>query len=924
MILEMEKFLFSPSQKRRREEGHSQSTPIKAEKNSASPPFKRCLLFGRADSSNMELKNADMESTNHTGKSKLSTDILNESGDLFPDDDFDNILSSLPDEVMSGSQPLPGETASSQSASSDKIIEADQLPDHVLESIFSCLPAVDFCQSCSVCKRWNSIISHDQFMPWKKSYNLIRIKQDDDELCNKLSMLQSADGPDEVTMPVVTLVRTMSRWRPITLREDERVQLAGLLIKHRLHDLAHEMTEKRISGNSSTMNDDYLWMVASSIVLLSPDVSSIVVLQKLLLKVFQLPLVLDFFYSLATYAWVLYKEDYLSQTHHYRIFCSISNVENSSKPLPLERTEEKSLCTSKKSLTHEQRRVINHKFEKGQKVRVMAYAGTGKTTTLAECVRTHPDLHFLYTSFNKAVVDQGRNVFRAANNVKCYTMHSMAYRAMRMQEHRHKLGRGSLRARHIREKLGLESDTRTANLVKRTFLKFVASSASGIKLQHVPAFERVHDDALGMKSEPVEEDRRRWVLDLTKLFWRKTSDLSNKEWTMIDDCYLKQWQLSEPEILGYDVILLDEAQDCTECMRDLLIRQLPHAALVFVGDTHQQIYGFRRAYDALLAIPPTHSYYLTQSFRFGQEIAQVADCILRELKFNNQAGNTAGVSEKTLLGVGNPGSVHGVEVGSQKAILCRKNVGVIQTLWKLLSENEDGKKIALVGGSEKLGLGLVMDLYALSLPQKERREQGLTIRSRFVRQFPSLKALAKDADECDDTEMLTKLEIVRVLGDQLPQVVAALKGLPLSIEGADIVVSTVHKAKGLEFDTVVIAEDLGKCFKNASQGAPGQVNFFHKEEANLLYVAATRARKSLVMSPTLCSVLRRSKIRFFEPGFKSSDDTICSVCKKMIETNSRIIFKLPAIPYMQDGGVICPNCGVEVAPGWGHVLGDSD
>ena len=33
----------------------------------ASPPFKRCLLFGRADSSNMELKNADMESTNHTG-----------------------------------------------------------------------------------------------------------------------------------------------------------------------------------------------------------------------------------------------------------------------------------------------------------------------------------------------------------------------------------------------------------------------------------------------------------------------------------------------------------------------------------------------------------------------------------------------------------------------------------------------------------------------------------------------------------------------------------------------------------------------------------------------------------------------------------------------------------------------------------------
>jgi len=70
--------------------------------------------------------------------------------------------------------------------------------------------------------------------------------------------------------------------------------------------------------------------------------------------------------------------------------------------------------------------------------------------------------------------------------------------------------------------------------------------------------------------------------------------------------------MTQPEIQGYDVIMLDEAQDCTECMRGILEAQLDRCALVLVGDSHQQIYGFRLASDALVTIPASHSYYLTQ------------------------------------------------------------------------------------------------------------------------------------------------------------------------------------------------------------------------------------------------------------------------------------------------------------------------
>ena len=84
------------------------------------------------------------------------------------------------------------------------------------------------------------------------------------------------------------------------------------------------------------------------------------------------------------------------------------------------------------------------------------------------------------------------------------------------------------------------------------------------------------------------------------------------DWNFCFSGYLKLWQMSSPVIDGYDVILLDEAQDCTECMRGILEEQLGRCALVLVGDSHQQIYGFRRASDALVTMPASHSYYLTQ------------------------------------------------------------------------------------------------------------------------------------------------------------------------------------------------------------------------------------------------------------------------------------------------------------------------
>ena len=75
-----------------------------------------------------------------------------------------------------------------------------------------------------------------------------------------------------------------------------------------------------------------------------------------------------------------------------------------------------------------------------------------------------------------------------------------------------------------------------------------------------------------------------------------------------------------------------------------------------------------------------------------------------------------------------------------------------------------------------------------------------------------------------------------------------LKGADLLLGDEPYVVSTIHKAKGLEFDTVIIprcTDDVFPHYRSQISASPGCAI---AEEARLLYVAMTRARRQLVIS----------------------------------------------------------------------------
>jgi DNA helicase-2/ATP-dependent DNA helicase PcrA len=85
-----------------------------------------------------------------------------------------------------------------------------------------------------------------------------------------------------------------------------------------------------------------------------------------------------------------------------------------------------------------------------------------------------------------------------------------------------------------------------------------------------------------------------------------------------------------------------------------------------------------------------------------------------------------------------------------------------------------------------------------------------------------------------------------LLGRHLPRYLGSREP-DLILDGDRLVVSTVHRAKGLEFDAVIVPEVVDGVYPSShavKSGDPAQI----AEEARILYVAMTRARRRLIVT----------------------------------------------------------------------------
>jgi superfamily I DNA/RNA helicase len=98
--------------------------------------------------------------------------------------------------------------------------------------------------------------------------------------------------------------------------------------------------------------------------------------------------------------------------------------------------------------------------------------------------------------------------------------------------------------------------------------------------------------------------------------------------------------------------------------------------------------------------------------------------------------------------------------------------------------------------------------------------------------------------------------LVRLIKDRDRRVLQMCKQLEACVESpaaAQITVSTVHKAKGLEWPRVLMSSDFNQLVQ-MEHDKP----VIDLEEAYIMYVAVTRARKKLLISPACAEIISAS------------------------------------------------------------------
>ncbi|MBX3513133.1 MAG: ATP-dependent helicase [Xanthobacteraceae bacterium] len=476
--------------------------------------------------------------------------------------------------------------------------------------------------------------------------------------------------------------------------------------------------------------------------------------------------------------------------------------------------------------TDEQQEAVDQ-FRKGGSLKINAFAGSGKTSTLQLIAHGTPK-RGQYIAFNKAIVRDANEKF--PNTVNCSTLHALALKAT---PSKYKADRdkafGKVNAKKLAEipklkrwsidrKHALEPRSQ-GYLILDSLRRFMHSADPEPAAHHIPR----HGSLLAAPDAVIKAVND-FALHGARHVWKRMID-EKDPMPLGHDGYLKLWAQNNPTIAS-DYILLDEAQDTNPVVLDVLRRQ--PAQMIYVGDKYQQIYEWRGAVNAMEKIDTDASTFLTMSFRFGSSIAQAASKVLRHL------------GERRPI-KGNPAVTSQIGPVTPRTILARTNASTVTAIIETLDAQ---KQPHLVGGTAE-----IMEMLRGVQDLKEGRQS--TVPDFFG--FENWQEVVEFAKSGEGDHLQTFVNLVETRGER--QLMWALNRT-VDEEKCDVVISTAHKAKGREWSTVRLMDDFLRSGSNKAKKSPQVENGHDPAELRLFYVALTRARNAIEVPETVLHLLR--------------------------------------------------------------------
>lgn len=554
-----------------------------------------------------------------------------------------------------------------------------------------------------------------------------------------------------------------------------------------------------------------------------------------------------------------------------------------------------------KKRTNEQMEILYHEPEVGDVVAVNALAGCGKTTTislLCEKVKMiHPDKDVLYLVFNKRMKEEAAQSNKFAQDVEIRTTHSYVLQHFFGVENMHKINLVvDYRLEDIIEELDLISECRSifsktlqelgqrgeqvlnrrvktiAGYIRNTVKLFQASSDTRVEDKHV--FWRARKNTnltkrtkwrgqVGVKKYKQWARQFFGVIHKTCLYIQGGRVSGERSFAISHDGYLKVAQLQKL-VIPHNYLFLDEAQDMTSCQADLFWGpgQRNGKIIYLFGDKYQQIYRWRGASNSFrdMVDASNPKLTLTGSFRFGKNIASCATAVLKALGGDTLHGRS------TSPGLVEKFAPCGHSEMDKCVVLCRTQIGCFAHLYA----NTPHHWCYLDGESEpprhpkQYEYDLESFLHSLKDKEGKAAEEGeggsgngggesfLTYKGES---FLTVEDIEEYIDDEGDTQLARSLRLLQFL---------VSRGKPIDDFYSDLldsfspmqehespnnyrgtILSTVHKAKGLEFNCpVVISDD----FRFGAIKSAVVNSYRHCDEANILYVTITRAKQHLYLS----------------------------------------------------------------------------
>lgn len=288
--------------------------------------------------------------------------------------------------------------------------------------------------------------------------------------------------------------------------------------------------------------------------------------------------------------------------------------------------------------------------------------------------------------------------------------------------------------------------------------------------------------------------------------------------------------LHKMEIPKSDYVFVDEAQDLNPVQIEVIAQMGHH--IVAVGDRHQAIYGFRGA-DATAMdklkdmLGDVAELPLSVCYRCPVAVIAEAQKIVPHIE----------AADNAMTGRVDMDKDYDPQPGEY--VLCRTSAPLVKGCLALLSQ---GKAATVLG--RDIAEGLTRLAKAIEAESVTKDIDGFleAVEHHLSAELARLRKGNRDSEIMTLTDRVDALKAIAARCSTITGIYTAIEDI-FADDAGGVVFMTIHKAKGLEAAVVYILRPDLLPHPNATQ------EWQQQQEANLKYVAITRATERLVYVP---------------------------------------------------------------------------